>query len=816
MALQIYWSVVARIAQVIVGVLTACSLAFSDTRERATSDRTGGDGSVSISLRPNEPKLLASGALGDPSQGALVHDDTKGEYVLIGGSRGSSKQPYDVVSFKLNERVWTNVFPFSKVGRWGPEVGEATAPAFSSDWWGLFDTTNFPRPHFRRWAFSFNAFQWTHTKATNQVFFLFGNHTIAYDIARRTWKYYTLPINPAGAPLAVNMVGLSTQRLMWSSLVSDAASRKLLLFGGTNTAPTNNGDIGTWIFDIAAQHWRKLEGTVPPRRAYSQMVTDADRDKVLLFGGDTLDSLKSDTWMFDFATEKWTELHPSHRPSPRFGHAMVFLPKSRQIVLWSGYEYNPSYDSNPDAPAYRYKLPLELWRWDWDRTDWRLIRAMPSNTALTSALGAFADPTAANSDDVLLFYRYLDRHNAAGTNQTWALRVDASVEDAPGTKANSVPDGAVMRRTGRYDPSWFAASNPASQAEKAAHRATIDNAPSNTWIPITTPNRPTANQYWGTVTIDPAGQKIYRWSGGHSSYTGTDVLEYDIQGNRFSISYRPELPLEWIGASSGTPGDVSFKGRPFLTAHSYKMYAFAPAFGKVVVAKSPYTYFYDPIRHDFDPNPVAFNFNDVRDNVMLTATRAGVVAWSVSGVFEIGNDGAGWKKIAQPFGEKGTPYRDNSSLVYDSTRERVLLFPAGSTSPGQVWDLNLTSGALTDLVPQGLAGMRAAFPSPEFNIQRMFRDAVYIPEQDVVLVPKMISATTTSFRVPVYDVAENRWYSYHLRPTSVAPLFTRGSGSASTSVTYDNVNKRVWALDGQARIWLLKFDKTIASKSALP
>jgi hypothetical protein len=318
------------------------------------------------------------------------------------------------------------------------------------------------------------------------------------------------------------------------------------------------------------------------------------------------------------------------------------------------------------------------------------------------------------------------------------------------------------------------------------------------------------------VAIDPGRQVIYRWSGGHSTYSGNDVLHYDIKSNRFSSSYAPEVPLEWIGASSGIPGEVSFKGRPFLTSHSYKMYAFAQGFGKLVIVKSPYTYFYDPERRDFDPNPLFFDFNDTRDNVMITATPNRVVAWSRIGVFSLRNDGQGWKQIAGPLGDPGLPHRDCSTLLYESKRDRVLFIPGEGTSPGNVWALDLATDTLTSLAPAGASWILQAFPAPEFTVKRVFRDAVYVADQDVVLVPKIASSSATAFTLPAYDVAENRWYAYEFPTSEVAGLFARNTSSASTSMVYDSANGRIWVMDTQARIWILKLDKSSIRKKAAP
>src|SRR5262249_2540907 len=96
----------------------------------------------------------------------------------------------------------------------------------------------------------------------------------------------------------------------------------------------------------------------PPQRALSRMVYDPVTKQIILFGGDRLDHLLADTWVFDCAAQRWQEKRPGRGPSPRGGHALVYLPKSKKVLLFGGYTYT----SATEYCAAQYAaLPFEMW-----------------------------------------------------------------------------------------------------------------------------------------------------------------------------------------------------------------------------------------------------------------------------------------------------------------------------------------------------------------------------------------------------------------------------------------------------------------------
>src|SRR5262249_13915825 len=109
----------------------------------------------------------------------------------------------------------------------------------------------------------------------------------------------------------------------------------------------------------------------PPQRALSRMVYDPVKRQIVLFGGDQLDRLLADTWVFDCASRRWLEKRPALGPAPRGGHALVYLPKSKKVLLFGGYTYT----SKTDYCGGQYAaLPFEMWTFDPITDTWALVR----------------------------------------------------------------------------------------------------------------------------------------------------------------------------------------------------------------------------------------------------------------------------------------------------------------------------------------------------------------------------------------------------------------------------------------------------------
>ena len=135
--------------------------------------------------------------------------------------------------------------------------------------------------------------------------------------------------------------------LAGASLAYDAATRTVVLFGGT---PFHLGQEGsdsneTWTWDGAT--WtRQFPPVSPPIRGWNAtngMVFDSRLNKVVLFGGYDNNNnnfiYMNDTWEWDGRSKTWTERFPAHSPSPRTA-TLAYDETARQVVLFGGWSGN--------------------------------------------------------------------------------------------------------------------------------------------------------------------------------------------------------------------------------------------------------------------------------------------------------------------------------------------------------------------------------------------------------------------------------------------------------------------------------------------
>jgi hypothetical protein len=222
----------------------------------------------------------------------------------------------------------------------------------------------------------------------------------------------------------------------------------------------------------------------------------------------------------------------------------------------------------------------------------------------------------------------------------------------------------------------------------------------------------------------------------------------------------------------------------------------------MVLVKAPYTYYYDLDRHDWEPNPATSSVGgNFYQNITL-ATPSGMMLWNNNGLFNLNAAQGTW--TSQALTGAALPNvsgLDGNVAVWDSQRGRALLFAADAgagNSRGQVWAY--VAGAVSTLSPGGAAAMEAS--SEYFH-----REAVYQPVDDLVLLATKLDAQGVA-RTPVYDCAANRWFAYDFGPLQ-ATIYGNSLG-----VVIDALG-RVWAVDTNSRVYLLKINAATASRSPL-
>jgi Galactose oxidase, central domain len=707
-------------------------------------------------------------------------------FLVLGGRStfADYKKPrsYDVLALD-RAKGWRNEFPAG--GDWGPEFGPATAPGWKDERWGFRDAAGTTRPNWTVYGTFSLGQKYGYDPDTSAFYFYAGGSTYRYDPAKREWKDLAPQTHPEQALGGV---------LLWSSMCYDRGAKQFVLFGGGNVQ-TDRGDPGTWTYSPADNRWEQLKlDRQPPQRANSRLVYDPVNRKVVLFGGDRLDQLLADTWVFDSAARSWEERKPALSPSPRGGHALVWLPKARKILLLGGYTYT----STTDYVASLYRpLPPEAWTYDVAADRWDFVRRWEKPTDAPAGPANFFLSAAVDDDETALV---LD-----GQNRAWTCRFDVGKPDAAGEEKFGAKPGTVTRRTGSHDPAWYRDGVPPTDPAKVA--ADLKDLPANRWVVRPTPKRPGMNMDWGSAVFDRAGDKILRFSGGHSAYSGTAPVVYDVKTDRYSLPFAPEYPVEYVYSNDQVRGEWSFRGNPWMTGHTYKSTGYDPNLKCLVFAPHEYTYFFDPgagtWSRSVGKNPYRPDFY----NVTVCATPAGAVVWAdardggKAGLWRLDATSKAWKPLPLK-GELPAKSPDRHGMAYDAKRERLLLFSDTGPKKGNVATYDPKTGEARWLDPPGVE--RALVPC---------RETVYLPGADMVLVGGRVGDADGNWRWLAYDCGANAWVGLELGGDD--PVGKAGAFNNSVGLTYDPARELVWAVGQYSHVHVLRFDPKSAKAVVL-
>lgn len=543
----------------------------------------------------------------------------------------------------------------------------------------------------------------------------------------------------------------------------------------------------------AEDAWEALDdvaedlAVAPPKRAYCRPAVDEKRGKILVFGGHRLDRVVADTWVYDCKARSWEQRRPKLSPAPRYGHGLVWLPGSGKFLLVDG--------------AGR----AETWIYDLDSDVWSLLDEggvkRDSLTSNASTWGWQPEMAAAGPGDVVITIA-----NRAECKiprfSTWAARIDVTKIDADGTQKKGVPFRTESFEGGKTaDPRWY--EQNAGGIDTAAQQKWIDTLPPNAWVlrdRAAQKNNPNDNRAWGTSVFDPDHDQILMWGGGHVAYVGNCVLHYSVKANQFYIGHRPEQGLMYAHGQGGMKISTSYRNRAFMTGHSYHSYAYDPTSGKLIVCgqtlaentvKASLYFAYDPAANEWFPNPIRAPFLAHYGFDRLCPTPGGVVAWASDRLWKLNLTELRWDSMPLSGVKLLGPSHEGHGMVYDSKRDRLLMFGQGS---GDVLSYDVKSGQVSALGPAGKGS--AVFK----NVR--FRELVYLPEFDSVLIASRIPDAEGKMRWPLYDGGNNAWKAVLLSGSEP----TGKDYNVSLGLMYDAKRKLIWAADHAASISALRLD----------
>lgn len=126
--------------------------------------------------------------------------------------------------------------------------------------------------------------------------------------------------------------------------VYDPVRDRLVIFGGNvgTSGATYQPSDDTWTLDLKTGTWEKLGASGPKKRLFADAAYDAERGRMILFGGTTafFGPFLNDTWALDLATESWTQLQAGGKsaPEPRIRPELVSDSTRDRLVLFGGHD----------------------------------------------------------------------------------------------------------------------------------------------------------------------------------------------------------------------------------------------------------------------------------------------------------------------------------------------------------------------------------------------------------------------------------------------------------------------------------------------
>ncbi|OOG22022.1 hypothetical protein B1C78_15535 [Thioalkalivibrio denitrificans] len=478
--------------------------------------------------------------------------------------------------------------------------------------------------------------------------------------------------------------------------------------------------------DDAAWRMARALDSEPIGRGFSQMATDRERGKIVLFGGSRVDGFLSDTWVYDLRTQTWEQRWPENRPSPRAGHTLAWLPQSRKIALWGGEIRNVG----PQGDAEHHR---ELWIYDVERNDWRLLGRYEDGP-----LGSDI-PGAVNDRDQLVVVSRGSRDwrdgDAYRARVTWGMQIDPDVGDSTLQNRGDSEPVAYGLTPGHYDRTV----NP----DTDAMAAWLDELPPNSWRLLPAPQVTTTRRAWGTMPYDSHRHQLLKWGGGHGTYIGTDLAHYSLRSGTWSIGYPAEdMPTRGFYAMAVQ----TFNNRPQVPNHVWDAAAYDPVSRKGIWMSNDAVWIYDPAIREWEYPPAPLPHP--RANIMrisFASTPRGVVAWSVGRLYLLDATEGEWRELPVRRGELGGAHGDRTGMAYDSIRNSLWMGWAGRDIGRQSPRLlryDMDDGSLERLNP------------PPSGIR--MRETVHVPEIDM-LVNIVRVRNGDEVGNLAYDIRNRRW-----------------------------------------------------------
>ena len=207
---------------------------------------------VSLKEAPvNTWARIAWSPTGGREQPVFVYAPNLNRFVMASGIQatgGMVPRHYDTEEFDLPSATWRNAYPPALAGnrpQSGP-VGEDYAKLCMmighSGGDGMYKDGDMHRLGAGgQWLETRLGYHWCYVPDNGKIYVSYKNKTLAYDTAKRTWE--DLATKPR------------TSGKVWGAMCYDPVNKEIVHAGGDGASD----EVGTWVFSIATNEWRKLE-----------------------------------------------------------------------------------------------------------------------------------------------------------------------------------------------------------------------------------------------------------------------------------------------------------------------------------------------------------------------------------------------------------------------------------------------------------------------------------------------------------------------------------------------------------------------------
>jgi hypothetical protein len=416
---------------------------------------------------------------------------------------------YDIVFFDPTKGRWESQYPHEKEDEWRkspPPMHHCTS------YQGI--TTGSYRPQLKERegvlrpdlniVFDQLAYD---TKRSRMIYFT-GGRTFAYDVRSRKWS----DAAPGkGSPPPVSAATLSY----------DPLNDEIVLAGGGHVAEPGPrgrtvGYTGTWIYHPVSARWRPLRnGTEPPPRMSTRLVTDTRNKLMVMFGGDGQSRYLADTWIYDTRTRRWRESKSTGGPPARAGHFTVYDPASGWVIVGGGYN--------------RQDL-TDMWAYDAAADRWMKLKG-------DSPVGWHVTADIVPDESLIVLTTSAKREgDTSGCNEIYPVRTTygfkVRAQGLVDESGKPQPQQPMLKR----DPVAVLAGTKTDPERRRAQLDRIRRMPVNQWVHFDNPGRAAPLRTWGSSSFDTDKSRIIYWGGGHCGYGGSDYDFYDVEENTWISS----------------------------------------------------------------------------------------------------------------------------------------------------------------------------------------------------------------------------------------------------------------------------------------